>query len=36
VLQRRDERAEVRRVRPGVHLGDEQDPHAGSLGVAPA
>ena len=33
VLQRCDERAEIRRVRPGVHLGDEQDPHAGSLGV---
>ena len=30
VLQRRDERAEVRRVRPGVHLRDEQDPHAGA------
>ena len=36
VLQRRDERAELRRVRPGVHLGDEQDPHAGSLGAGQA
>ena len=27
-LECRDERAEVRRVRPGVHLRDEQDPHA--------
>ena len=35
-LDLRDERAEVRVGGPGVHLGDEQDPHGGSVCVRPA
>ena len=30
-LDLRNERPEVGRVRPGVHLGDEEDPHSASL-----